>query len=248
MKGFSLVLSLAVALLVRPARGAEETAHVTLDEAVALFRRQSPELLAGVLKVRAAQGDVTTARLYPNPTLPGTGVGDTVNEQVGIGQELVLWGKRAERITAAHGRLAAAGAEHADLDRRLAFEVRVRFVRALVAAERLRLARENLARYRETVRVSRERADAGDISAAEFDKVALEQRGFEREVADAEVERRQAVAELLPLLGLDVADLVAVGEFGLPAARTDTETLVSEALRRRPDLTAAERQAAHARF
>jgi len=254
---FSLVLSLAVALVVRPARAAEETAQVTLDEAVALLRRQSPELLAGALKVRAAQGDVTTARLYPNPTLsfgagnfpigrtnpPGIGAGDTVNEQVGIGQELVLWGKRGERIAAAHGRMAAAGAERADLDRRLVFEVRARFVRTLVAGERLRLARENLTHYRETVRVSRERADAGEISAAEFDKIALEQRGFEHEVADAEIERRQAVAELLPLLGLDVADLVPVGELRLPAARTDTDTLVSEALRRRPDLTAAERAA-----
>ena len=257
MQWFSLVLSLAVALVVRPARAAEETAQVTLDEAVALLRRQSPELLAGALKVRAAQGDVTTARLYPNPTLsfgagnfpigrtnpPGIGAGDTVNEQVGIGQELVLWGKRGERIAAAHGRMAAAGAERADLDRRLVFEVRARFVRTLVAGERLRLARENLTHYRETVRVSRERADAGEISAAEFDKIALEQRGFEHEVADAEVERRQAVAELLPLLGLDVADLVPVGELRLPAARTDTDTLVSEALRRRPDLTAAERAA-----
>jgi len=254
---FSLVLSLAVALVVRPARAAEETAQVTLDEAVALLRRQSPELLAGALKVRAAQGDVTTARLYPNPTLsfgagnfpigrtnpPGIGAGDTVNEQVGIGQELVLWGKRGERIAAAHGRMAAAGAERADLDRRLVFEVRARFVRTLVAGERLRLARENLTHYRETVRVSRERADAGEISAAEFDKIALEQRGFEHEVADAEIERRQAVAELLPLLGLDVADLVPVGELRLPAARTDTDALVSEALRRRPDLTAAERAA-----
>ena len=257
MQWFSLVLSLAVALVVRPARAAEETAQVTLDEAVALLRRQSPELLAGALKVRAAQGDVTTARLYPNPTLsfgagnfpigrtnpPGIGAGDTVNEQVGIGQELVLWGKRGERIAAAHGRMAAAGAERADLDRRLVFEVRARFVRTLVAGERLRLARENLTHYRETVRVSRERADAGEISAAEFDKIALEQRGFEHEVADAEIERREAVAELLPLLGLDVADLVPVGELRLPAARTDTDTLVSEALRRRPDLTAAERAA-----
>ena len=257
MKWFSLVLSLAVALVVRAAQAAEETTQVTLDEAVVLLRRQSPELLAGALKVRAAQGDVTTARLYPNPTLsfgagnfpigrtnpPGIGTGDTVNEQVGIGQELVLWGKRGERIAAAHGRMAAVGAERADLDRRLVFEVRARFVRTLVAGERLRLARENLTHYRETVRVSRERADAGEISAAEFDKIALEQRGFEHEVADAEIERRQAVAELLPLLGLDVADLVPVGELQLPAARTDTDALVSEALRRRPDLTAAERQA-----
>ena len=257
MKWSSLVLSLVVTLAVQPARAAEDIPHVTLDEAVTRLRQESPELLAGALKVRAARGDVTTARLYPNPTLSvgagnlplgrtnpaGLGVGDTVNEQVGIGQEVVLWGKRGERIAAAHGRLAAAGAEHADLERRLAFEVRARFLRALVATERLRLARENLARYQDTVRVSRERSESGEISAAEFDKIALEQRGFEHELADAEIERRQAVAELLPLLGLDVADLVPVGDLRLPAARTDTEALVSEALRRRPDLTAAEREA-----
>src|SRR5207244_1482858 len=122
VKWVSLVLLLVFAFVVPPAGASEEAAHVTLDEAVALLRRQSPELLAGAVKVRAAEGDVTTARLYPNPTVsfgagnfpigrtnpPGMGVGDTVNEQVGIGQELVLWGKRGERITAAHRRMAAA--------------------------------------------------------------------------------------------------------------------------------------------
>ena len=258
MKWLVLVLSPVLALVAVPApTSAEEAIRVTLDDAVGFLRRQNPEILVGTLKVRAARGDVTTAGLYPNPTLslgagnfpvgrtnpPGLGVGDTVNEQVGIGQQLILWGKRGERLATAHGHLAAAGAQRADLDRRLTFEVRARFVRVLVATERLRLAHDNLGRYQETVRVSRERADAGDISMAEFDKVALEQRGFEHELADAEVERRAAVAELLPLLGVDAADVVPVGELRLPAARTDTETLVSEALRRRPDLAAAEREA-----
>src|SRR5207244_11335920 len=142
----------------------------------------------------------------PNPTLsfgagnfpigrtnpPGIGAGDTVNEQVGIGQELVLWGKRGERIAAAHGRMAAAGAERADLDRRLVFEVRARFVRTLVAGERLRLARENLTHYRETVRVSRERADAGEISAA---RSATSRPSAEKDYLQAEEDAQKAAAD-----------------------------------------------------
>src|SRR5439155_676999 len=99
---------------------------------------------------------------------------------------------------------------------RLAFELRARFVALLEATERLRLARENLEHYRETVRVSEARAREGDISRAEIDKIALEQRGFEREVADAEGDRREAVAALLPLVGVDAADVEPVGELALP--------------------------------
>src|SRR5262249_59815510 len=134
---------------------------------------------------------------------PGLGVGQTVIEQVGLQEEIQLWGRRGARVSAAGAREAQATDDRADLERRLVFESRSRFVAVVVTTERLRLARENLDRYRETVRVSQERRKAGDISPAELDKVSLEQRSFEREVADAETERTEAVAALLPLLGLD---------------------------------------------
>ena len=53
----ALVLGLSVAA------GAEEPLRVTLDEALARLHRQSPELLAGALRVDAARGDVRTAHL-----------------------------------------------------------------------------------------------------------------------------------------------------------------------------------------
>jgi cobalt-zinc-cadmium efflux system outer membrane protein len=59
-------------------------------------------------------------------------------------------------------------------------------------------------------------------------------------VAEAEVARRRAVAELLPLLGLEVADVEAVGALDVPDAPGDVAGLVDEALARRPDLRAAE--------
>ncbi len=248
-------LVLALVLAVTPMARGEDTVRLTLDDALASLRRQNPELLAGALHVRAAHGDVVTAGLLPNPTLSagagnfplgqtnprGIGVRDTVVSQVGLEEEVLLPGKRGARLAAARRREEAAAAGRADLERRLAFELRARFVALLEATERLRLARENLEHYRETVRVSEARAREGDISRAEFDKIALEQRGFEREVADAEGDRREAVAALLPLVGVDAADVEPVGELALPPAPAGAEQLVSEALARRPDLAAAER-------
>jgi len=253
VKGGRLVAALV--LVASSAARGEDVARVTLDDALALLHRQSPELLAGVLQARAARGDTISARLLPNPVLsggvgnfplgqtnpPGLSVGETVTANVGVAQEIPMWGKRGAKIDAAVGKQAAAEATAADLDRRLTFEVRSRFVALLEARERLDLARENLDRYRETVRVSEARAREGDISPAEFDKIALEQRGFEHEVADAEVDRRAAVAALLPLLGIAAPDVDPVGTLTLPTVRDDVDHLVDEALARRPDLRAAER-------
>src|SRR6185295_6872138 len=124
----------------------------------------------------------------------GLHAGDTVTSQVGLEQELVLWGKRAARIAAATGKQAEAEAERRDLERTLTFEVETRFVAVQVAEERLRVARQNLDQYRETVRVTRARQRAGDVAPSEVDKIALEQRAFEREVGQGEIERSEAVA------------------------------------------------------
>jgi cobalt-zinc-cadmium efflux system outer membrane protein len=246
----------ALALLASgAATRAEERVRLTMDDALALLRRQNPEVLAAALEVQAARGDVVTARLYPNPTLSGAvgdfplgstnphglSVGQTVVGQVGLEQEFLLWGKRGKRIAQARARADAAEATRADLERTLAFTLRSRFTDVLITTRRLALAQENLAHYRETVRVSEARARTGEISPADLDKIMLEQRAFEREVADAEVDRRQAVAELLPLVGLDAADVDAVGDLAVPPVPDDAARLTRDALARRPDLRAAER-------
>ncbi len=253
MRAALVVAVLAVAALA----AAEDRVRLTLDDALALVRRQSPDALVAALRERAAHGDLTAAHALPNPTLSlgagnfalghtnprGLSAGDTVAGQAGLAEEIPLWGKRGARIASAAGREAEAAAERADVERQLVFAARSRFLDLLVAGERLRLAHESLDRYRDTLRVSEARAKNGDIAPAELDKLSLEQRGFEREVADAEVDRRQSVAALLPLLGLDATDVEPVGELSPPPAPAEGEGLVADALARRPDLRAAKRAA-----
>jgi cobalt-zinc-cadmium efflux system outer membrane protein len=250
------VFAAVLLTLAAPARAAD-VARVSLDDAIAAMRHQNPEILAAALKVRAAGGDLLTARALPNPTLsgsvgnfslgqtnpPGLPVGDTIVGQAGLSEEFVLWGKRGERIAQALGHEAEAMAERADLDRRLVYEVKAHFFDLLAESERLRLARDELARYGETVKVSQARARAGEISPADFDRIALEQRGVEHEVDDAALERRHAAGELLVLLGIDAPDAEAVGSLQLGASDEDVDRLIQQAFERRPDLRAAERAA-----
>ena len=248
------ILGLAVALAGTPLRAAEPVpTTLTLDEALRLMRQQNPDTLAQGLRLRAAQGDVVTARLVPNPTLstsvgnlplgrtnpPGLSAGQTVGSQVGLTEELQLWGRRSARLDAARGREAQTSAERADLDRQLAFAVRTAFVDLLLSDERVRLAHQTLDEYRETVRVSEARARAGEISPAELDKIRLEQRTVEHDVADAELAHRQAVATLLPLIGETAGDVTASGDVATPAVPEDVDGLIAGALVRRPDLQAA---------
>jgi len=248
------ILGLAVVLAGTPLGAAEPVpATLTLDEALRLMRQQNPDTLAQELRLRAARGDVVTARMIPNPTLstgvanlplgrtnpPGLSAGQTVGAQVGLTEELQLWGRRSARVAAAQGREAQTTAERSDLDRQLSYAVRTAFVDLLLSDERVRLAHQTLDEYLETVRVSEARARAGEISPAELDKIRLEQRTVEHDLADAELAHRQAVATILPLIGETAGDVTATGDVGAPAVPGDVDGLIAGALERRPDLLAA---------
>ena len=248
------ILGLAVVLAGTPLGAAEPApATLTLDEALRLMRQQNPDTLAQELRLRAARGDVVTARMIPNPTLstgvanlplgrtnpPGLSAGQTVGAQVGLTEELQLWGRRSARVAAAQGREAQTTAERSDLDRQLSYAVRTAFVDLLLSDERVRLAHQTLDEYLETVRVSEARARAGEISPAELDKIRLEQRTVEHDLADAELAHRQAVATILPLIGETAGDVTATGDVGAPAVPGDVDGLIAGALERRPDLLAA---------
>src|SRR5689334_1985483 len=228
--------------------------RLTLEEALAQMRTRSPDAIVAALKVRGAQGDVRTAGAFPNPTFSvavqnlalgktnprGLSPGDTVVVQGGLSEEVPLWGKRPARIAQATNALASAEASRGDVDRLASFEVRRRFLGVQLASERLRLARENLDRYRETVRVTAERARSGDISSTEYDRIALEQRGFEHELAQAIGARREAADALLALIGSDADDVEPSGSLAVPPAPGDVDQLIADALANRPDLHAAE--------
>lgn len=254
---FSNPTRLSAALIVLCAVAPCGAITLTLDDALALARQHSPRVQTAEQQIRAAHGDLTTARTYPNPVLAGsTGnfalghtnphgldASDTVVGQVGISEEIILPGKRRAQREAAESGVAQAEAERSDTLRDVATSVRQQFATAQIATEAVRVARENLARYRDTVRVNAQRATAGAIAPAEADRIALEEAGFEKLVADAEGDRRTALATLAELLGLEPGEVETRGPIALPSLSTNVDALTTQALEQRADLRASEHAA-----
>src|SRR5215471_1369575 len=101
-------------------------------------------------------------------------------------------------------------------------------------------------RYAETVRLSRARYSAGEISEAEFRKIELEGLKYETDVIGADTEYDLARQKLAALLGLGSSDELppSFAEDTAPDVVMPTQVLVTRALADRPDVRAAERSRA----
>src|SRR5581483_7084111 len=116
------------------------------------------------------------------------GFGEQTVQQIGISEIVDIWAKRNARLRAASRSLAHKKLLVADALRNIVYAVRTAFADVLREQAELGLARETRSRYDETVRLSRSRFAAGDISEAELKKVELEGMRYHNVELDAEME------------------------------------------------------------
>ncbi len=260
------LLCIAVLLL------APSLAHAdpfTPDTAVAVAMLRNRDAIAARLELKAAEVERLTAKLYPNPILSytlgnlvlGTGnpqapanlrpsFGDQTVQTLAVSEIVDVWAKRS-----AHIRAADRGIDHQrllleDALRDIAYSVRAAFAEVLREQSETQLARETRARYDDTVRLTRARRAAGEISETELKKVELEGLRYDNELIDADLQldlARQRLAALLAMRG--VGDLPPqLTEDTLDRTTLSVEQLVDRALANRPDVKAvrADRQRADA--
>ena len=77
------------------------------------------------------------------------------------------------------------------------------FTQMLAGKAGLKIAEDNLQGYRKTVELSKQRLDAGDISATDFDRIELQLAEFEADYDDANLNLVQSGYQLKMLLGID---------------------------------------------
>jgi cobalt-zinc-cadmium efflux system outer membrane protein len=234
---------------------------LTMDQAVELAHRQSREAIAARLEIDVAKVDVITARLYPNPTLAltlGNLVLGAANSQgrtppvsagffgqtitsLGVTQTLDLWNKRGTRTTLAERSVAQKRLEVEETLRQITFNVRAAFADIVREQSEMQLARDIHDRHRETVRLSRVRHDAGEISAADLNKIELESLKYETDVLDAQMQLDLARQKLAGLLGLESTEDLPAALPEVPTAPgvPALATLIDAALAERPDVRAA---------
>jgi len=230
---------------------------LTMDDAVATAMQRNRDLIAARLEVEATQLDRVQAGLYPNPTFSYTlgnlvlgtansqggtttaGFGDQTVHTVSISDVIDVWAKRN-----AHIRFANRGVDYQriiveDALREVSYAVRGAFTDVLREQWELQLARETRSRYDETIRLSRARFRAGEISNAELNKIELEGTRYQNDVIDGEMELDLAKQKLAALMGLRPTEMPpTVDEPAERRVELSLPDLLQRAMRERPDLRA----------
>jgi cobalt-zinc-cadmium efflux system outer membrane protein len=190
---------------------------LTLDQALALFRRHGFDLLLADVAVAKARGDLQAAAAFPNPVVSAAG-GHSFNYDPGrcslggcsatafnvnLSDEGLLLdfviGKRDLRVQVAAAALDAAQRARADAERLLLPTVRELFTQAVLATAMLGVAREAVRTAQQTY--DRVHGRAGGVSEADETRAELAEIEAERLVDSATERVSTAKAALAALLG-----------------------------------------------
>ena len=234
--------------------------NLSMEEAVGIALKRNRDVIAARLDLQEAEYDRVAAGLYPNPVFayqvgnlvlgrgssgnPGAprypGVFSQTVHNVGISEIIDIWAKRSHRVQAAEQGIRYKRLLLEDALREITYAVRSAFADVLRKRSELEFSREVLDRYSETVRLSKSRFKAGEISEAEFRKIELEGLKYQNAVIDDELQldlARQSLAALLALGPVDELPDILLSEDAAPLRRSVAD-LTREAIENRPDMRA----------
>ena len=214
------------------------------------LRDHSRDVMAAAARLGQARADVARSRLLPNPSLdtnlsdlaigetnpPGLGFGDTAVLGITVSQTLEI-GKRGPRVRAARLRLEAGAESYRDAWSDAIGRARLALGRVVHLRSRQAALEENLADARRVLDLQRSRLDHGDISGTDYDRLFVDGRVLEAEVAQNGAEYRGAVAAcaaaLFAACDAEGADL---GALDSATELLSIDPAWEEALALRPDL------------
>ncbi|CAN5819280.1 TolC family protein [soil metagenome] len=186
-----------------------EIRRVTLDEALRLFERHSPDLRIAREEAAAARARALSAGAFANPGLGvmreqlSDGERDYDETVLSISQTLEIAGQRGLRRDAARRAADAAQARLSAEQLRLGFEVRRAFIQAAAAESRLAAFEQATEVVRQVERSGRARFTEGDISDFARQRLQIERARYEDQLARARLDLTQAGRDLALLVSPD---------------------------------------------
>lgn len=238
-----------------PSGMAQDSLTLTLQQADSLFLKNNLQLLAERFRIDASQAQVIQASLYDNPTVSVElstynnetkrvlDVGRQGQKTVAIEQLLYTAGKRNKRIALAAEAAHLTGLEMMDLLRGLRFDLRTRFYSIYFQRQTLARFDQQLATLQTTVSAYEKQYGRNNVSLRELLrlKALLFQLNNDRtsiifQLADDERALRTILSVESPIR--PIVNEQTLTRYRLPVQPDDT--LRQMALRRRPDLLAAE--------
>jgi outer membrane protein, heavy metal efflux system len=247
---------LGCAVLAPPAFG-QGPVKITLDEAIQMALQHNHSLLAARTTIQQIQAQEITANLRPNPALfadwdylpaftpssaNSTYLHDSTEADMGLSYLIERGQKRQHRLQAVQDATAVTRSQVADNERTLTFQAASQFINAQLAESALDLAQQNLKSYQNTLDIVEIRYSSGAISQDEYLKVKLQLLQFQRDFAQAQLAKVQALSDLRQLLGYESVPVNydVAGPFEYESVKLTLEDLQMKALQLRPDFRAAQ--------
>lgn len=240
-----------------------DTLTLSLADAQRLALERNPAFLASSQERGIARGRLRQARIYPfNPEmeLRAPGAASSVASSAGggvlgsyeafLGLEVEWAGQRGLRTRAAEIGLDRADASVGDAARRTLAEVSEAFYATLAAERRLSVVQQILEQSQRLLEATRTQARAGEISTLEASLAETEAGRVRARVLAVQREVTGARLELQRLTGLgpDQPVRVDTAELAIPdPTALEADSLLEQALARRPDLLERTRGAEQAR-
>jgi cobalt-zinc-cadmium efflux system outer membrane protein len=224
-----------------------QSVSLSLEEALALAREQSPAVLIARARIEEARARLIGARVRfrDNPTFDvgggprDTEVGTLADLDIGFSQSFETGGQRAARIAGAEAAIVRETAAAAEARRLALRAVALAYLRAVYAQERIGLLRGAETVAGDVMTIADRRYAAGDIAALDVNmaKIGLVRARAARLASEGE--RTLFAGDLERLIGMPPgSSVVAAGSLRLPR-RPELASLLA-AVTNRPDLRAME--------
>lgn len=162
----------------------EPNGVITLDHALQAAMERHPSLAAAWHEIKAREGAVHQAGMFPNPTLYGEveefgGSGDfsgtnAMSSRVGISQEIPMGGQISRRVQVGQAQMNIAELKQAAQTLALRTDVKRRFLQVYVLQEQLKLEQDTVQLVQALTDAVAKRVAAGEASPLDEAKVAVE--------------------------------------------------------------------------
>ena len=236
-----------------PSAGDGPRTSIDLQQAVRLALLHNPDTRSSGYAVKAAQGALTQAGVFENPSLfvnaMGTGVSPfqgPLPNQFGLTWTVPVGGKRSAGIAAARAGVDAAKASYQASRQALVFAVESAFVTVQLDASLLRFADADRDQFQQelalnTLRYKDGKIAYGDVLKLRVQALALDdaQREAQAALDGARADLGQLVGEGVLAPGFTVEGALTAPDGSAPGRPTTAEALTAEALASRPDYLAA---------
>ena len=174
--------------------------QVSLIEYLQLVARNSPQLMAQRLEVKAAQADTQTARAWPNPTVSYNR--HRYENSVSVEQPLLVFGQRSQRIKTARQAEQAAAMQVQGNVQDLLNDAAHAFIDVQIAQQKLALWKAALGDFDKAEHVVNGQIEAGARSRYDGARVSMQRAQVEVQLKKADAELGETVVKMAALAAL----------------------------------------------